>query len=45
MDEIKRITEAEFNEIISRTKFGREKLRKDYYLTLILYVHKLKPHS
>ncbi len=38
MDEIKRITEAEFNEIISRTKFGREKLRKDYYLTLILYL-------
>jgi len=38
MDEIKAITEAEFNDIIARTRFSREKLRKDYYLTLILYL-------
>ena len=38
MDEIKTITEAEFNDIISRTRFSREKLIKDYYLTLILYL-------
>src|SRR3989344_1568989 len=38
MDEIKTITEAEFNYIVARTKFGREKFVKDYYLTLILYL-------
>jgi len=38
MDEIKTITEAEFNDIIAKTRFSREKLRKDYYLTLILYL-------
>ena len=38
MDEIKAITEAEFNDIIARTRFSREKLKRDYYLTLILYL-------
>ncbi len=38
MDEIKTITEAEFNDIIARTRFSREKLKRDYYLTLILYL-------
>jgi len=38
MDKIKAITESDFNDIIARTRFSREKLRKDYYLTLILYL-------
>lgn len=38
MDETKAITEAEFNDITARTRFSKEKLRKDYYLTLILYL-------
>ena len=29
MDEIKAITEAEFNDIVTRTRFSRDKLRKD----------------
>ena len=40
MDEIKRIPAIEFEVIIGRTNFLREKLVKDYYLTLILYLIK-----
>mgnify|MGYP001575123925 CR=1 FL=1 len=40
MDEIKRIHDIEFEDIAIRTKFNREKLTKDYFLTLILYLIK-----
>ncbi|MEK6888552.1 MAG: nucleotidyl transferase AbiEii/AbiGii toxin family protein [Nanoarchaeota archaeon] len=40
MAEIKRIPVIEFEEILSRTKFNRSKLTKDYFLTLILYLIK-----
>ncbi|MBI3334193.1 nucleotidyl transferase AbiEii/AbiGii toxin family protein [Candidatus Pacearchaeota archaeon] len=40
MDEIKRIPVIEFEDILSRTKFNRSKLTKDYFLTLILYLIK-----
>ncbi len=38
MDEIKRIPAIEFEVIVGKTNFLREKLIKDYYLTLILYL-------
>ncbi|HRZ86003.1 MAG TPA: nucleotidyl transferase AbiEii/AbiGii toxin family protein [Candidatus Paceibacterota bacterium] len=38
MDEIKAISELDFNDIVARTGFNKDKLRKDYYLTLILYL-------
>lgn len=40
MDEIKTINELEFNDIVARTGFNKDKLKKDYYLTLILYLIK-----
>jgi len=38
MDEVKRIPAIEFEVILGKTNFLREKLIKDYYLTLILYL-------
>lgn len=40
MDEIKRISSIEFNDIASRYNFVRNILIKDYYLTAILYALK-----
>ena len=40
MAEIKRIPAIEFEVILGKTNFLREKLIKDYYLTLILYLIK-----
>ena len=40
MDELKTISEIEFNDIVARTGFNKDKLKKDYYLTLILYLIK-----
>lgn len=37
MDEIKRLPAIEFEVILGKTNFLRDKLIKDYYLTLILY--------
>ena len=37
MDEVKRISRLEFDDIISNYPFSRELLVKDYYLTRILY--------
>ncbi len=38
MDEIKKIPAIEFEVILGKTNFLRDKLIKDYYLTLILYL-------
>ncbi len=38
MDEIKAIIEIEFDDIAAKTGFNKDKLKKDYYLTLILYL-------
>jgi len=38
MDEIKRLPAIEFEVILGKTNFLRDKLVKDYYLTLILYL-------
>ncbi|MEK6886295.1 MAG: nucleotidyl transferase AbiEii/AbiGii toxin family protein [Nanoarchaeota archaeon] len=40
MDEIKRITENEFNDIASKYAFNRKLLTKDYFVTLLLYLIK-----
>ena len=40
MDEIKRIHDIEFEDIAIRARFNKEKLTKDYFLTLILYLIK-----
>lgn len=38
MDEIKRINDLEFEDILVRTRFNKAKLTKDYFATLLLYV-------
>ena len=43
MDEIKRITQNHFEELVVKTGFARPFLLKDYYLTLILYLIKDVP--
>jgi predicted nucleotidyltransferase component of viral defense system len=40
MDEIKRISNLEFEDIFSRHKFNRIKLTKDYFVTILLYLIK-----
>jgi predicted nucleotidyltransferase component of viral defense system len=40
MDEIKRINNLEFEDISSKHKFGRVKLTKDYFVTVLLYLIK-----
>ena len=40
MAEIERINVIEFEDIAVRTKFNKEKLTKDYFLTLLLYLIK-----
>ncbi len=40
MDQLKRITDEEFRDISSRFIFNREKLTKDYFLVVLLYLIK-----
>ena len=40
MDEIKRITEEEFDNVVSLHKFNKKLLLKDYFITIILFLIK-----
>ncbi len=40
MDRIERINDEEFSDIASRFRFNREKLTKDYFITVLLYLMK-----